>query len=299
MKTFAPSPAAAVRVARRSGAALAALACSATLVAKAEDALDRTPAARSGPSPEAVPLTAGELMAALPPDLPDQRRRSGPPIDKESEAVLVVGSADELVAAFEALGFSYRTVRDEGVPVPRVLVASLPDDLEALQSVRLRKSVFFNTMLPIVQRVNESIRAERARLFPLRARLAAGEAPAAADRDWLDALAGRYEVDDGDLDDLAVRVDIVPPSMVLAMAALESGWGTSGIARSGNTLFGQITTAADGMASSTGHVYARFDSLYDSTAAYARNLNTHPARRRFRALRAARRAVDGAMPTTK
>ncbi len=36
------------------------------------------------------------------------------------------------------------------------------------------------------------------------------------------------------------RVDIVPPSMAIAQGGVESGWGTSFAARTGNALFGQI-----------------------------------------------------------
>jgi Bax protein len=300
MKTLASPTAGAVTAARRSGVALAALACSAAVTVKAEDGLDRAPNAADAADAvvpadaapaSAVPPAAGPLMAALPPGLPERRQADASPANTDPGAVLVAGSADALVAALGDAGVSYSAARDAGVPVPRVRVAALPDDLDALDSVRQRKAAFFNTVLPIILQVNEAILADRARLADLRARLEAGATPSDAELDWLDALAAEYEVDDGDMHDLTVRVDVIPPSMALAMAALESGWGTSRIARRGNALFGQITTAADGMPSATGHVYARFDTLYESVASYARNLNTHPAYRRFRALRADQRAA--------
>lgn len=40
-------------------------------------------------------------------------------------------------------------------------------------------------------------------------------------------------------------MDILPPSLALAQAAEESGWGTSRFAREGNALFGQWTTDPD------------------------------------------------------
>ena len=42
------------------------------------------------------------------------------------------------------------------------------------------------------------------------------------------------------IDELVRRVDIVPPSMAIAQGGVESGWGTSFAARTGNALFGQI-----------------------------------------------------------
>ncbi|WP_246744439.1 glucosaminidase domain-containing protein, partial [Salmonella enterica] len=41
---------------------------------------------------------------------------------------------------------------------------------------------------------------------------------------------------------LLERVDIIPTSMVATMAAAESGWGTSKLARSNNNLFGMKCT---------------------------------------------------------
>jgi len=39
--------------------------------------------------------------------------------------------------------------------------------------------------------------------------------------------------------ELLMRVDVIPPSLAMAQAADESGWGTSRFARQGNALFGQ------------------------------------------------------------
>ncbi|MGX8843275.1 glucosaminidase domain-containing protein, partial [Klebsiella quasipneumoniae] len=42
---------------------------------------------------------------------------------------------------------------------------------------------------------------------------------------------------------LLERVDIIPNSMVATMAAAESGWGTSRLARENNNLFGMKSGA--------------------------------------------------------
>jgi len=178
MKTLASPTAGAVTAARRSGVALAALACSAAVTVKAEDGLDRAPnsadaadaavPAEAAPA-SAVPPAAGPLMAALPPGLPERRQAGPPPANTEPEAVLVAGSADALVAALGDAGVSYSAARDADMRVPRVRVAALPDDLDALDSVRQRKAAFFNTVLPIILQVNEAILADRAGLADLRA----------------------------------------------------------------------------------------------------------------------------------
>ena len=54
-------------------------------------------------------------------------------------------------------------------------------------------------------------------------------------------------LDGGALDKLKRRVDIVPPSLALAQAAEESGWGTSRFAIKGNSLFGQWDFSGKGI----------------------------------------------------
>ena len=47
------------------------------------------------------------------------------------------------------------------------------------------------------------------------------------------------------LRELLRRVDVIPPSLVLAQGAIESGWGTSRFARQGNNLYGQRVWRSD------------------------------------------------------
>ena len=212
-----------------------------------------------------------------------------PPIDKSSDQILRVDSTGELVAAFERMNYSFSDVL-EGEPVPRVLLTRLPTDLGDINDVSLRKSVFFNVMLPLVLRVNEDIAQDRQRLLALRQSIEDGAELSAGDRTWLAALAQRYRAEPDDLDTLVARVDTVPPSMALAQAAVESGWGTSEFTQSGNVLFGVITTSGNGIHGATGHVYAVYQRLIDATAGYVRTLNTHPAYISFRAVRSDLRA---------
>ncbi len=114
----------------------------------------------------------------------------------------------------------------------------------------------------------------------------------------LDALLEAYRVRDGNIEDLISRVDAVPPSLVLAQAAEESGWGTSRFADLGNALFGQWTYGA-GIAplqrrkEKGQYSIAAFDSPLDSIRAYLQNINSHPAYQELRKVRAAARANGG------
>lgn len=84
------------------------------------------------------------------------------------------------------------------------------------------------------------------------------------------------------------RVDIIPTSMVATMAAAESGWGTSKLARNNNNLFG-MKCMKGRCTNAPGKVkgYSQFSSVKESVSAYVTNLNTHPAYSSFRKSRAA------------
>jgi Bax protein len=92
---------------------------------------------------------------------------------------------------------------------------------------------------------------------------------------------------------LLERVDIIPGSMVATMAAAESGWGTSKLARSNNNLFG-MKCVKGRCNNAPGKVkgYSQFESVKDSVNAYVVNLNTHPAYSSFRKSRAQLRKAD-------
>ncbi len=225
-----------------------------------------------------------------------------PPIDKTSEEVLQVTSALDLATTFETIGYSVHEVRDDGSSVPRLLVADVPGDMDDLASVNQRKAVFFGMLLPAMLTVNEEIEADRARLEDIRARRNGGDMLSLEDLAFVTYVAEDYAVgldDPIDMDavlaELLLRVDVVPPSMALAQAAVESGWGRSALATNANALFGMITTRGDGVPSRDGRQYAAYESLFDSVEAYVHNLNYHRAYGDFRALRAQQRA-EGVQP---
>ncbi|HSG90748.1 MAG TPA: glucosaminidase domain-containing protein [Pseudomonadales bacterium] len=190
--------------------------------------------------------------------------------------------------------------------VPEVVkapaVGPLPD-LRAVTDVKEKKSRFFDYLLPIVEHRNAWVRGARSFLADARAQLAAGRPLDEAQKRRVASLGARYRVTlDGDpdvaaIDELLVRADEIPPSLVLAQAASESAWGTSRFARAANNLFGEwCFTAGCGVVPQRRppgltHEVEQFASVPDSVDSYFRNLNTHAAYETIRSLRAkARRA---------
>lgn len=208
-------------------------------------------------------------------------------------ALLAAGGAIYLAAhERQPPDFSLAQVRGGGAPVPRDFLPGLPAGALAQAGVAARKDIFVRTLLPLVLRANEAVQADRIRLLDLFERRDSGERLARKDRAWLSRLAERYDGDTDDLLALAERVDIIPPSLALTQAAVESGWGTSRFALDGNALFGLRTfgeapgLVPDGGGEGAGFSVRRFAKLADSVSVYIHTLNTHAAYGSFREMRA-------------
>ena len=171
--------------------------------------------------------------------------------------------------------------------------AGFPEELHhqaALQPDE-RVETFVKVMLPYIEQQNGKIEAVRNKLLGFKRKLDSGRPIMREDRKYIALLADRYGAKD--LDELIVKVDIIPPSLALAQAALESGWGQDDIARQANVFYGQKAWSdKDSIAGAEGERYRAFETPAHSVQGYMFNLNTHPAYEDFRARRAELRASD-------
>ena len=114
-------------------------------------------------------------------------------------------------------------------------------------------------------------------------------------------LADEYWVDVDDksfkqiIGELLIKIDEVPPSLVVAQAINESGWGRSRFAREANNLFGMwCYTPGCGLVperrrANDKHEVKRYPSIQASVYEYLRNINRNKAYVELRALRAEQR----------
>jgi Bax protein len=205
----------------------------------------------------------------------------------------------ELEELFAEIGYTRENWQKGVKEVPRLYLANIPERWRSTTSktvtVQKKKELFFRLLGPLALRANELILAEREWLIDQRS---AG--PDKAPSENLRSMYENYRVEPGDFDQLLERVDMVPPSLILAQAAEESGWGTSRFAALGNALFGQWTYGK-GIAplqrrqEKGNYSIAAFDTPLDSVRAYMRNINSHPAYRDLRDKRAAVRKDGGSV----
>ena len=162
----------------------------------------------------------------------------------------------------------------------KTVSSTLPHDL-ADMPVAEKKKLFLNAVVPIVKKENSEIKQNRSKLLTLLKK----ENLTSEEKEWLKSLMKKYKTDD--IATLVWRVDIIPTSMVVAQAAIESGWGTSRFAREGNSLFGQRDYSGGGLSpkGAKGFTVAKFDNIGDSIESYMNNLNTHGAYKGLREIR--------------
>ncbi|MEP4378000.1 MAG: glucosaminidase domain-containing protein [Alphaproteobacteria bacterium] len=209
-----------------------------------------------------------------------------------------VASAATLHNVLDETGFALRQVRRGDSRVPRLLVESLPADFDQQMVVEARKKTFIRTVLPLILKANEEVRQERRRLIDLEEQILSGHELSDEDQNWLDRLAEKYDAAPGDFAALLRRVDTVSPTLALAQAIEESGWGRSRFARDGNALYGQRAWSEgagfvpEERADGERFEVRAFESLLDSVRSYVLNLNRHYAYEDYRVVRAQMRARD-------
>jgi len=149
-----------------------------------------------------------------------------------------------------------------------------------------RVAAFTQTVLPLIQAENNKILSERTRLIRDIKYIKSGKKLPQEENTWVYALTQKYGEDN--LYDLLEKIDIIPPSIALAQAAIESTWGQDEKTRSSNAFYGQKSWAkSGGVEGPYGERYRAFDTPNQSIAAYMTNLNTHDAYDDFRTARAA------------
>jgi Bax protein len=171
-------------------------------------------------------------------------------------------------------------------------------DFAAIPSVDVKKQQFFDYLQDYIAAENNAIVEIRQELTAYADIANSGVAFSARKREWVLELAETYRIDNSGLDDrdivneLMLRVDVLPISLALAQAANESAWGTSRFVLEANNIFGQWCYAEGcGVVPSrrrdgATHEVKRFESIESAVEAYLININSHPSYQYLREMRA-------------
>ena len=198
--------------------------------------------------------------------------------------------ARTVISLFEEENYNLKDIRD-GKAVEPFFLSKLPTGIDKIDNIVDRKKLFIRVILPLIIYENNQIEEDRDYLNQILREKSISEEETL----WLDKKFIEYKVNNKNIEELKIKMDIIPPSIALAQAAYESGWGTSRFAMEGNSLFGVRTwQKGKGMVPLDRDEEASFEVktfkiIRASISAYKKNLNTHASYKEFRRARAEQR----------
>lgn len=201
-----------------------------------------------------------------------------------------VQNLSELKKHYSGKKYNLKDIRNYDADLPHISLNKLPSDWDQL-SYQDKKSLFIKVVLPLILQNNEEISQERDRFLVL-SKLNK-EALTNEELAFLEKLYQKYKTKDPQ--QLRQRIDLIPPSIAVAQAIEESGWGMSYFALKGNALYGQVGTSGLRARKNTSRFVRDFPDLLSSIRSYSLNLNTHKAYKKFRQQRAEMRQSGEAL----
>jgi len=166
-----------------------------------------------------------------------------------------------------------------------------------IRDIPTKKRAFFDFLKPAVVAENNAIRQLRKQLLEIREVASLEQALSLEQEQLLADLVKKYKVNKRfsqmrKIDELLIRVDIIPSALILVQAANESAWGTSRFARIGLNFFGMwcykkgCGMVPNGRDTGAKHEVAAFSSVKNAVHRYVHNINTNNAYIVFRSIRA-------------
>ena len=172
---------------------------------------------------------------------------------------------------------------------PAIFVKTLPSDFQEISSQKYRNELFIRILAPLALKINEEISNERKQLLRIEQAYQQNKSLTTSEQEKLDNLAIKYDYfsrQTGDIKiaeqirNLKMRINIVPPSIFIAAAAMESNWGFSRPAKLANSLYKEKVWFSDeGLEpienKNDGYKFKIFDSLIDSMRSFALTFNSN------------------------
>ena len=220
-------------------------------------------------------------------------------------------SVQELQELYLQNNSNYYIPRDNW-EVPAIFLKQFPQDFYQLEDENRRNELFIQILSPLALKLNEEILAERKQLEAIEKVFKSGAKPSAAQEKWLENAAKKYNefthLQGRPRTDLLIyrlkeKIDIIPPSVFIAIAGIETDWGMSRYVKEGNALYREVLwNDRSGMLpqdekEDLTYSIKKFPRLYDSMKSFALRINSGINYKDMRTLRAGlrkrRKIIDG------
>ncbi len=197
-------------------------------------------------------------------------------------------TVEELEAVYTKYKYKrFRALDDDAYPA--IFVKTLPIDFQEISSQKYRNELFIRILTPLALKINEEISNERHALLRLEKSFIKNKTLTPNELERLENLAIKYDYftrEKGDtkiglqFQNLKKRINIIPPSIFIAAAAMESNWGFSRPAKLANSLYKEkVWFTNEGLEplenKEDGYRFKIFDSLIESMRSFALTFNSN------------------------
>ncbi len=172
---------------------------------------------------------------------------------------------------------------------PSIFVNELPSDFQEIKSLKYRNELFIRILAPLALKINEELLNERNTLLRIEKNYKTNKSLSEYEANKLEFFALKYDFFTRHKNDkrireqirnLKLRIDIIPPSIFIAAAAIDTDWGASRIANQANSLYKEKEWyTQEGLEplenKNDGYRFKIFNSLMDSMKSFAVTFNSN------------------------
>jgi len=137
-----------------------------------------------------------------------------------------------------------------------------------------KKQIFIDTLIPTIEKIRTKIAEDKEYVKTLIEK----EILTAEEKLYLEEMYTKYKVKSKSKTELVHKMVVPPTSFILGQASLESGWGSSKLAKEGNNLFAVRSSLRDPEKTvnlGPNQYYKRYESLEESLMDYVMTLSRH------------------------
>ncbi len=193
----------------------------------------------------------------------------------------------ELEAFFDKYDYRRFNILEDDA-YPQIFLTALPSDYNEIQSQKYRNELFIRILAPIALKINKELTNERNTLLRLERKFIENQTLNKEDTLLLETLAQKYDYFTRSKDTVRIsnlienlkwRINIIPPSILIAAAAMETNWGSSRVAQQANSLYKEKVWYTDEGLEPTenkddDYRFKIFANLTESMRSFARTFNS-------------------------
>lgn len=211
-------------------------------------------------------------------------------IEKNGELYVEDTTVEELEGLFYAVKYD-DYIFMPNMLYPAIFLKKIPRDFDKIEDESYRNRLFIQMLAPVAMKVAEDLFAEREKMLEMRKIFDEEKTLSEEQKKQLEDWAVQYDIFThlkGDFrieyifDELKKKLDVIPPSILIGVAAIESNWGTSRPAREANSLYKEKVWFGEekGLApqleegKNDDYEFKIFDSIYDAMRSYSISMSS-------------------------